>query len=594
MNTVLFVSDFSRRCGVYQHGLNTYKVLSQSQRFQFVYVECCSSSYGPIELFHALALHNPAAVIYNWHPTTMPWLNDVLYQCILTSFPAIRHAAIVHEEMPPFPWMDAFIHLDPSREEAMPHFPVARPIPKYTPKPIGAQNVIGTFGFAAQHKNYTRIVQQVNKEFSSATIRFHVPSADYGDHKGELARYIMDECRRLAKSGIKIEVNHTFLDHEALLDWLSENSVNCFFFDRPYGLGISSSIDYALAVRRPIAITDSCMFRHISKTQPSILIEKSSLKEIIANGTKPLERFYSEWTEENLLRDYERITDRVIKSSTRDLATDSAFKTGQREALQPVTDQEVKPLSGRKESNSPGEMAQYEFLLQQARALINEGDQILVIGGHNDPIGPALSELGYQVTIEDPKEDGKGINNVWMEFLLLGTTYNLIICGAVLEQVENEVSFLKQIHDVLKPGATAIITASYQADGESLKGHPPGRRVYTPKRLQALCKHFPSDSLIAMADTGKAYSEHAGTNYAFCAFALKGAKEEKAISTSLKSYIRHLFRTHCDEVRRLQDVETEYKQIHPSLVKIARKFQVVVKKIPVVHRIARKIVQKIQ
>lgn len=577
INTVLFVSDFSRRCGVYQHGLNTYQVLSRSQRFQFVYVECCSSSYGPIELFRALALHNPAAVIYNWHRTTMPWLSDVLYQCMQSSFPALRHATIVHEEMPPFSWMDAFIHLDPSREEAAPHFPVVRPIPKYTPKPMRAQNVIGTFGFASQHKNYTRIVQQVNQEFSTATIRYHVPPTDYGDRKGELARSIMNECRRLAKPGIRIEVNHTFLDHEALLDWLSENSVNCFFFDRRYGVGISSSIDYALAVRRPIAITDSCMFRHISKTQPSILIENSSLKEMIANGTKPLERFYREWTEENLLRDYERITDKVSKSSKRNLTTDSALTIGRQGGLQPT---------------SPGEMAQYEFLLQQAKALINEGDQILVIGGRNNPIGPALIKLGYQVTIEDAKEDGKGIENVWMEFLLLGTTYDLIICGAALEHVDNEIAFIRQIHDVLKPGAIAIITASYQADGERLKGHPPDHRVYTANQLQVLFQHLPPGSLATMPDEAKAqpYSVHAGADYAFCAFSFRGIQEEKATSTALKSYIRHLFRTHCDEVQRLQDVETEYKQIHPTLVKIARKFQVVVKKVPALHRIARAIV----
>lgn len=95
-----------------------------------------------------------------------------------------------------------------------------------------------------------------------------------------------------------IEASHQFLSHDALLDWLSQNTINCFFFDKCEGRGVSSSIDYALAVRRPIA-----MFRHIRKTTSSIVIDEMSLKEIIANGTKPFERYYQEWTKEKLIKD---------------------------------------------------------------------------------------------------------------------------------------------------------------------------------------------------------------------------------------------------------------------------------------------------
>jgi hypothetical protein len=72
-------------------------------------------------------------------------------------------------------------------------------------------------------------------------------------------------------------------------------------------MGISSVIDAALAVRRPIAITKSGMFRHIFDIVPNICIEYSSFKNIIEQGVSHLEELCEKWSEEKFIENYENI-----------------------------------------------------------------------------------------------------------------------------------------------------------------------------------------------------------------------------------------------------------------------------------------------
>jgi len=160
----------------------------------------------------------------------------------------------------------------------------------------------------------------------------------------------------VSKDGVKLVTSHEFLEKEQLLDFLAQNTLNAFFYDRCEGRGISSAIENALAVHRPIAITRSNMFRHVlsenpSITEPPICIEpdgdrhisvkekiyirfkrrqysatsknelplhwflrpQTSLKRIIENGVEPLLPFYDLWSELNLASDYERILNEIFK-----------------------------------------------------------------------------------------------------------------------------------------------------------------------------------------------------------------------------------------------------------------------------------------
>ena len=67
-----------RNVEIYQFGNRIGKVLQRSAAFQFIYVECADEH----ELCQAVTETKPAAIIYNYHPSTLPWLNITYDQAI--------------------------------------------------------------------------------------------------------------------------------------------------------------------------------------------------------------------------------------------------------------------------------------------------------------------------------------------------------------------------------------------------------------------------------------------------------------------------------------------------------------------------------
>ena len=65
------------------------------------------------------------------------------------------------------------------------------------------------------------------------------------------------------KPGIIIMVINEFFSTNEILRFLKSNTMNIFLYDKMLGRGISSTIDYAISVKKPLAISDSFMFRHI-------------------------------------------------------------------------------------------------------------------------------------------------------------------------------------------------------------------------------------------------------------------------------------------------------------------------------------------
>jgi hypothetical protein len=105
-----------------------------------------------------------------------------------------------------------------------------------------------------------------------------------------------------------------FISDEDLLDFLAGNDLNIFFYQKYSGYnGISSSIDYALSVKRPIAICRSNMFSHIWNATPSICIEDVSLNEIINVGIRPLEQYYNSWSHDKFIELFENNIKDVTK-----------------------------------------------------------------------------------------------------------------------------------------------------------------------------------------------------------------------------------------------------------------------------------------
>lgn len=322
---VLFINHPEKECGVHQFGENVFGAINKSQVFNFIYCECNSAD----SLKNYINTEQPSAIIYNYYPSTMPWLNTGITRGI-----KIPHIGIIHEvtqqrvNQANKTLFDFHIAPDPTILITNPIvFKTGRLIPffkgtlQYPEIPV-----IGSFGFGTKGKGYTHIIEVVQKEFDQALIRFNIPFARFGDANGQGAKAYARSCQELiTKPGIKLSITHDFLSQEEVLDFLSQNTINCFFYEQNNNRGISSVTDLALAVDKPIAITKSYMFRNIYSTTPSICIEDQSLHTIIKNGTSPLKAFKEEWTPENLCWDYERICSNALNSFKEQSAVKSKF-----------------------------------------------------------------------------------------------------------------------------------------------------------------------------------------------------------------------------------------------------------------------------
>lgn len=315
--SVLILNHPEHQCGVHQQGRKIADCLKDSEVFDFTYLEC----RGPDDYRDAVAKYDPRAIIYNWYPSTMGWARDNL----LRGYPNIKHIGIFHE-VPNPKSMEYIVLEDPTATNSTPVFTT---VPgrvfktgRYLFPYEGGHTepdhpVIGSFGFGFGNKGYLQVVRAVIDDFaddSKVTIRLHMPFATFGDANGQSSRQQAYICAQelVGHSNIQLEVTHDFWDTQKLLRWLASNTINCFFYEHMYGRGISSCIDYALSVERPIAISRSYMFRHIYDAKPSICIEHKNLKKIIAQGLEPLLPYKLRWTRENLRKDYENMLMEIL------------------------------------------------------------------------------------------------------------------------------------------------------------------------------------------------------------------------------------------------------------------------------------------
>jgi hypothetical protein len=314
---ILFVNSAKPQCGVHQYGKMVFHALKKSRLFSLQLAKCNNRE----ELIAAIDHVKPRAVLYNFSPWTLPFIDEKF----LRQFPKIAHLCLAHElnQAPHLPFR-ARILADPTLIEKPPHlFKTGRLLLTYENRhPLPEIPTIGSFGFGYGAKGFDLLIKQVQKEFDRAIIRLNIPSNDIIDITGERARNIATFCQQLIyKPGITLQVSHDFLSEGDLLDFLAQNSLNAFFYRSLRCTGFSSSTDLALAVKRPIAVNGCSMFRHFFSLKPSVVVNAvewkrgifqrrrnaTTLRQILEEGTAPLEPLYKSWTEDALIADYERI-----------------------------------------------------------------------------------------------------------------------------------------------------------------------------------------------------------------------------------------------------------------------------------------------
>jgi hypothetical protein len=306
MKKVIFVNHKVKNCGVYQYGKRVFDICKKSKKVNFDYIEVDSED----EFFSYVKVKIPDVLIYNYVPSTMPWINFNVLNKIKKL--KIKQGNIIHNCR--YGEFDFYLHQDPYYIDNQNNFSLPRPLFEYTPKnsnnrmDIDDIIKIGTFGFAGKHKFFNEICRLVSEEFTHKKIQlnFHITEGFYcGDSIDE----IKNSCNIDSKfKNIELTITDNFLTDEEILNFLHNNDLNVFFYDDySFYNGISSSIDYALSVKKPIAICKSNMFSHILDTKPSICVEEMDLYDIIKNGFVPLEKKYNSWSHEKFIHSIENI-----------------------------------------------------------------------------------------------------------------------------------------------------------------------------------------------------------------------------------------------------------------------------------------------
>ncbi len=320
----LYVNHRKQQCGVYEFGKEIGDLLLSSKKFKFHYCECDSLA-GLKTVYSRIC---PDIIIYNYHPSTMAWVNiKGRWNAPLTcQLPAI-HVGTIHEvyqqaaDEANDKIFDFHIAPDPTLFLKNPLvYKTGRLLPNEV-KLVETKNTlttIGSFGFATQGKGFQKIITLVQDEYDEAIIKLNIAFARFGDNDGSQAKEIADECRQLIyKPSIQLDINHDYLSKDELIAFLSSNDLNVFLYDDQEARGISSATDWAMAAGRPFAISKSRLFRHLLHCRPSISVADNSLKTILANGLDPIKHLWSEFSSLTILWEYESIIDKCLKKKNK-------------------------------------------------------------------------------------------------------------------------------------------------------------------------------------------------------------------------------------------------------------------------------------
>jgi hypothetical protein len=309
----IFVVNHSvENCGVYQYGKRFGNIASKSKKYNFMYFEMNSET----DLALMYESHKPEVIIYNHLTGTMPWVNEELVSGYRKM--GVKQFCIVHN-VGYSTFFDYYLHQDPYYKDINENnFSLARPLFDYSPQKIVKKNDdtirIGSFGFGFRVKYFDEICRIVNEQLpdKNVEINLHLTSSHFCPNANDIQSIKLDCMKFITNSNIALNMTHDFLTDQEMLDFLYGNDLNIFFYQNYGGYnGISSTIDYALSVKKPIAICKSNMFAHIWDVKPSICVEDNYLVDIMNNGFSPLEEKYNSWSNKKFVNKLETIIESV-------------------------------------------------------------------------------------------------------------------------------------------------------------------------------------------------------------------------------------------------------------------------------------------
>lgn len=518
MKNILFVNCKGEECGVYQYGYNFFQTIKNIPKLILNYVKCDNQG----ELINHISQHKPEIIIYNYHQSLMPFINKKL----LNQLYGPIHVCLAHElSEGNIKTLDgSFFHYylfgDPSLEETNPCvFKIQRIIPAYENKlEMPSIPTFGSFGFGNKVKGYDALIERVQEEFDEAVININISPNSFFDPEGNIAKKRSKALAKLIKKPqIKLNITHDFLTNKQLLDFLAANSMNVFMYEPSQkNHGISSSVDFALAVSRPFAITKNTLFRHLFHLKPSIVVDfknsilkktlkffssktkYNTLKQILENGLQPFSSIYKTWTIEKFQADFIRIITTIRSQAAApprqfNCILDDAARKKYKNTIETMF-QYCPEMMRRK---IPKANVQQAFVLDTVRALASPGSSILSVGSFEDTACETLIKMGYSVEFIDP-EINFDLDGFFKLAKKNGKSYDIIFSTSVIEHVENDKLFIKQMEGLLNKNGIGVITCDFKDDWKPEEGIFSGSfRFYTQDYLNnVLIKELKHSKLI--------------------------------------------------------------------------------------------------
>jgi hypothetical protein len=314
MKKVLFLNHKVKQCGVYQYGCRINEILGndKTQKIEYIYREI-DSYVDYIQILNEIQVN---VIIYNYHVSTMNWLNIINIQR------HVKNICICHESDDSM--FDIKLNIDPTIVETPPYrYTIPRPVFENidailaTPIPFSTRKefiekyqetnipIFGSFGFGFRAKLFVKTIEMIQEQYDAAIIKFLIPVAHFGGNQTYIDELAHECFRVVTKPGIQLMITHDFFTNTELLQFLGSNTMNIFLYDTLLDRSISSTIDYALSVKKPLGISDSHMFRHIY--DDSICLYKTPIATIMENSVDYCRTFLEKYSNENLRAKFREI-----------------------------------------------------------------------------------------------------------------------------------------------------------------------------------------------------------------------------------------------------------------------------------------------
>lgn len=312
---VLFINTHARQCGIYLFGFNIGKALTSYQQGSNTYYYAEPKSLTEFETIKNT--YDPDVIIVNYVREQFPWLSSY-YPVDSRTYINILHENTIDTLKSFFSKYYFKYTLQanplPTAEENV--FSLPRLLPDINTKPFIEKNpiTIGSIGFGVLDRGWLQVIDKVQQEYDEANIKFQMPFNSVVDPKGEqFTLKTAAMCKsKILKPGISLSINHRFLEVEEAVNWLSENTINLALYQEQTKKGISSQIDFALAANRPLGISSSPMFDHLSDVRDLICVDSNSIESIVKLGTSVLDPYRKIWCKESFCRQVDAILNKCV------------------------------------------------------------------------------------------------------------------------------------------------------------------------------------------------------------------------------------------------------------------------------------------